>query len=133
MKASELNEVRLLKMKLCAYEILLARARNALSNMASMATAYPSSGTLKSRVEELTLKVMHLTEQIARLRADMEEAALGLATRICQIFIDETEQTLMLLRYVECLPWAKVAERMYYSRRNVCRLHDAIITRIDAH
>lgn len=123
MKLTELNAVRSLRMRYEAHEILLRRTNKALASMTSVLTGMPKAQALAAKVESLTLRKLHLEAELARLRDQIEAAAINLATSICQEFDDETAQVLLLLRYVECLSWTKVAERMNYDRRYVFKLH----------
>lgn len=119
----DLGAVRAIKLEVEAYEILLRRVETSLASLTALAQRFPNAKTFRNKIELLTLKKLSYEERIEKLRGRLEETALALATRICQEVEDETAQTLLLLRYVECLSWTQVAERMNYDRRYVFKLH----------
>lgn len=119
----ELGAVRAIKMELEAYEILLRRVETSLASLTALEQRFPNAKNFKNKIELLTLKKLSYKERLENLRGRLEETAYDVATRICQEFEDDSAQTLLLLRYVECLSWTQVAERMNYDRRYVFKLH----------
>lgn len=128
MRLDELNAVRRLKLALTEAEEKLKRVDAALTNATAIRDGLPRAAVLTSRIERLTLKRLELLSTLDNLRGRLEETAIDLATRICQTVPDEFDQTLLLLRYVECLSWTQVAERLDFERRSVFRLHKKILS-----
>lgn len=127
MRLEELNAVRSLKMRLAEAQEGLRQTETALANMIPIRDGLPRATPLTSRIERLTVQRLAYLETIDGLSERLKEAATELATRICLEVPDELGQTLLLLRYVECLSWTQVAERMSYARRHCFRLHKKII------
>lgn len=128
MRLEELNAVRSLKMRLTEAQEGLRRTETALKSMVPIRDGLPRTTPLTSRIERLTVQRLAYLETIDGLSERLKEAAVELATLICLEVPDELGQTLLLLRYVECLSWSQVAERMSYARRHCFRLHKKIIT-----
>lgn len=74
---------------------------------------------------DLSAYVVQLEELMDNLKAQMEQQ-IRLRKEITQKIEempDETEKTVLRLRYIRWLQWEQIAERMGYSLRNITKIH----------
>lgn len=82
----------------------------------------PGGGGAADRRAELVARIVDAQREIeARLSeiAESERETLALIGRLK----DERLRALLLLRYVDCLSWAEIGDRMHYCREYIQRLH----------
>ncbi len=73
----------------------------------------------------LSAYAVQLEELMDNLKAQMEQR-IRLRKEITQKIEempDETEKTVLRLRYIRWLQWEQIAERMGYSLRNITKIH----------
>ena len=124
----DLNKVRRLKMERTWLEENLqwnSQAANVLKG-----NGQARAKTMTSATEALVLKRMSLEGKLKALDKRIQATAAELAAEICKRVDGGKYQTVLLLRYVDCLPWEEVAARMDYSRRQAERIHDAALMSI---
>ena len=108
----------------CSWEIERARSRcERLSELVRKKTAGAAGPRLDRQLALLTDREAALREREERLER-LEQDAVALLAGLK----DEKSQRLLLLRYVELLPWAQVRsalerEGFYYCERQVFNLH----------
>lgn len=74
---------------------------------------------------DLSAYAVQLEELMDNLKAQMEQR-IRLRKEITQKIEempDETEKTVLRLRYIRWLQWEQIAERMGYSLRNITKIH----------
>lgn len=74
---------------------------------------------------DLSAYAVQLDELMAELKAQMEQR-IRLRKEITakiEEMPDETEKTVLRLRYIRWLRWEQIAEKMGYSFRNITRIH----------
>lgn len=74
---------------------------------------------------DLSAYAVQLEELMDNLKAQMEQR-IRLRKEITQKIEempDETEKTVLRLRYIRWLKWEQIAERMGYSLRNITKIH----------
>lgn len=74
---------------------------------------------------DLSAYVVQLEELMDNLKAQMEQQ-IRLRKEITQKIEempDETEKTVLRLRYIRWMKWEQIAERMGYSLRNITKIH----------
>lgn len=74
---------------------------------------------------DLSAYAVQLEELMDNLKAQMEQR-IRLRKEITQKIEempDETEKTVLRLRYIRWLRWEQIAEKMGYSFRNITRIH----------
>ncbi len=74
---------------------------------------------------DLSEYAAQLDELLAELKAQMEQR-IRLRKEITakiEEMPDETEKTVLRLRYIRWLRWEQIAEKMGYSFRNITRIH----------
>lgn len=77
-----------------------------------------SSGDLSAyaaQLDELLVELKDQMEKRIRIRREI--------TRKIESMQDETEKTVLRLRYIHWLKWEQIAERMGYSLRNITKIH----------
>ena len=68
-----------------------------------------------AQLDELLTELKDQMEQRIRIRREI--------TQRIEAMQDETEKTVLRLRYIHCLRWEQIAERMGYSLRNITKIH----------
>lgn len=68
-----------------------------------------------AQLDELLTELKDQMEQRIRLRKEI--------TQKIEEMPDETEKTVLRLRYIRWLQWEQIAERMGYSLRNITKIH----------
>lgn len=77
-----------------------------------------SAGDLSAYAAQLDELLTELKDQMElRIRIQRE------ITRKIETMQDETEKTVLRLRYIHWLQWEQIAERMGYSLRNITKIH----------
>ena len=77
-----------------------------------------SSGDLSAyaaQLDELLVELKDQMEKRIRIRREI--------TRKIESMQDETEKTVLRLRYIRWLRWEQIAERIGYSLRNITKIH----------
>lgn len=67
------------------------------------------------QLDELLTELKDQMEQRIRIRREI--------TQRIEAMQDETEKTVLRLRYIRWLRWEQIAERMGYSLRNITKIH----------
>ena len=83
----------------------------------------PHSTEAKSRVEKIALELVETEHELDNLRGQLILAKSELADKILREVEDTTLQTLLILRYVECLSFKETARRMHFTLRHLYRLY----------
>lgn len=68
-----------------------------------------------AQLDELLTELKDQMEQRIRIRREI--------TQRIEAMQDETEKTVLRLRYIHWLKWEQIAERMGYSLRNITKIH----------
>lgn len=68
-----------------------------------------------AQLDELLTELKDQMELRIRIRREI--------TRKIETMQDETEKTVLRLRYIHWLQWEQIAERMGYSLRNITKIH----------
>lgn len=124
-----LISVRLLQEKIAELERHIQALRLSAENLVPILDGMPRATDIRSRVETIGLKIIAAEEDLTDLREEILLAKEGLMRRILDEIADPTIQTLVALRYVECLSFRKIAVRMNYTLRQVFRLHENFLKR----
>lgn len=127
MTLEELNLVRELDKKKRDTERLLKALRISAENIVPIIDGLPHSTTIKSRVEKIALRAVETETKLEKLRGEIIQAKSDLADKIMSNFSEPVIQTLLMLRYVECLSFRETARRMHYSLRHIFNIHDKFL------
>lgn len=82
-----------------------------------------SSGDLSAyaaQLDELLVELKDQMEKRIRIRREI--------TRKIESMQDETEKTVLRLRYIHWMKWERIAERMGYSLKQIHRIHGMALT-----
>ncbi|MBE8950721.1 MAG: hypothetical protein SR3Q1_09020 [Quinella sp. 3Q1] len=126
MTAEQLGEVRRLKAQLEDAEAELDYLRGLTSRLKNM----PRSLKVHSRVEELAIKRVDGEKILAKLREALDEAHDELTEKILSAPLSNLARQILLLRYVDCLSFRKIARVTNYSLTSIFRIHDEILERL---
>lgn len=127
MTAQEINKARELCKRIRELEKELARLCLSRDNIVPVLDGMPHATDVKSKVENLALRIVENQRVLENLRVEFEAEKARLASVIMSEFDDPTAQSLLLLRYVSCLPFREIARRMRYGLRHVFKLHDRLV------
>ena len=73
---------------------------------------------------------VEISDELSELKRQLEIEQVVIRRRIEKIELSGTEQKLLLLRYVLCMPWKSVGMSMAYSRSVIFDMHKKIVRRI---
>lgn len=124
MTEQELNGVRELRNKICVLERRLQELRTSAENLVPILDGLPHSSEAKSRVEKIALMIVEDERELTALNEAILLARSELADKILREVDEPTLQTLLVLRYVECLSFKETARRMKITLRHLYRLHE---------
>ncbi len=100
--------------------------REELRRKAQTVGGDPGSGVRSSqpydRVGEITARIVDLEREINEDIDTLVDLQREIRQRIAEI-PDEKQRTVLELRYINCLPFNEIADRMYYSPENIFILH----------
>ena len=133
MTAKELNSVRELNKIIRDLERHLQILLISEQNLTPVINGLPHATELKSRVEKIALKIVDDERELASLREQLPQEQSRLADIITREVSAPSLQTLLILRYVACLPFKEIARRMNFTLRHVFRLHKKILNVILQH
>ena len=123
MTEKELNGVRELRNKICILERRLQELRTSAENLIPIIDGLPHATEAKSRVEKITLMIVANERELTALNEKMTAARSELADKILREVDAPILQTLLVLRYVECLSFKETARRMHFTLRYIFKLH----------
>ena len=126
MTEKELNVVRELKKKIRDVERHLQALRLSVENLVPILDGLPHSSETKSRVEKFALMIVADEHELIALNEKILLAKSELLDKILREVDEPSLQTLLVLRYVECLSFKETARRMRFTLRHVFRLHEKI-------
>ena len=96
----------------------------ASENIVPILDGLPHAKTAQSKVERIALKIIESEKLIEDLQVEILNAKTKLIDFILERVEEPNFQTLLVLRYVECLSFRETARRMHYCLRNIFSLHD---------
>ena len=127
MTEHELYQVKDLKKRIKDLEKKLQTLKMSASNLVPIIDGLPHATQAKSRVERIALMIVDCDRELKSLRDRLVQAKTELTDKIMCDLNEPIIQTLLILRYVECLPFKDIAHRMVFNLRYVFKLHDKIL------
>lgn len=124
MTEEELNGVRELNKKIRDIERHLQELRMSAENLVPILDGLPHSSEGKSRVEKIALMIVEDERELTALNEVQLLAKSELVDKILREVDEPATQTLLVLRYVECLSFKETARRMRITLRHLYRLHE---------
>ena len=127
MTTQELNVVWEHEKKIRELEAEIRALQTWADNIVPIIDGLPSAKTAKSSVEKIALSLVSREHELAKLKERLEQTRATLANRIVTEILKPIPQTLLILRYVECLPFKEIARRMHYGVRYIFKMHNEIL------
>ena len=123
MTKAELHEVRELRKRIKETEQKIEIIRARQTNLVPLMDGMPRAKNARSKVEDLTVKVMELQSELEDLHEKYLDAQAALADKIMTDLDEPNLQTVLIFRYVECLTYREIARRMNFTVRHVFDIH----------
>lgn len=130
MTIEELNEVRGLRAEL---ERELERQRSletAINSFTATIDGMPRATECTSRTERLATLLVDTTDIIRTLNERILEVAVRLTERIMQSDLTTHERDVLILRYVKCQSFNKIANETHLSRGYMFRVHSDALKKV---
>ena len=127
MTAQTINKARELSKRIRELERQIAALCLSRDNIVPVLDGMPHATDIKSKVENLALRIVENQRVLENLRVEFEAEKARVASVIMSELDDPTAQSLLLLRYVSCLSFREIARRMQYGLRHVYKLHDRLV------
>ena len=93
------------------------------TNLTPLFDGMPHDTTVKSRVEEVALKIIAAETELDALQKEFVQAKEQLINQILGEIDEPVLQTLLILRFVNLMTWTQIARQMNYDRRWLFRRH----------
>lgn len=93
--------------------------------------AMPKGKNPTSPTEILAVMLIDEKNSLTALRDRLKAAIPELTEKILQNFSDETDQTLLIYRYVACEYFRDIGFKMGYSERRVYQKHEEILKKLN--
>ena len=119
MTEKDLNCVRELNKSIRDRERHLYKLRLSVENLTPILDGLPHASEAKSRVERLALNIVEVERDLDSLREQFQQEQSRLVNIIMREVDEPILQTLLILRYVECLSFNEIARRLQFSLRSI--------------
>ncbi len=118
----ELKSVYQLNKQAKILEEKVSGLKDARSNLVPTLNGLPKSHSAGSKVEDLTIKILALEEELTTLREQIVTSSVELAAAITER-VSSAASRILIARYVGCSSWRKIIAEAHYSPQHVFRLH----------
>lgn len=128
MRIEDLKRLRTMRQEIESKRERIARLRSQMERMTQMLSLAPGGGlaqTIEDQMAEYLALEEELTSAILALEYDINCAEAAIDQ------LPGSEALILRLRYVDCLPWGKVAKETHYCRQQCFRLHRQAIDRLN--
>ena len=120
----ELDSIRTMKKRISFLENRLAALKTAATAITPLMDGLPHGKARTSPPERFAVAIVDTEQELTATKAAYEENRARLADTIFERMEDNpTLLTILILRYVECLSFRKIASRVHYSLSRVFDLH----------
>ena len=120
----ELNEARRLFKEIYDTEIKLKTLQISAQKLVPILDGLPRAKSQRSKVEELTVKIMELEEELAALTVEFVQAATTLHQKIFTApNLDALEKAILSLRYATCLNFSEIQTELKLTEATTFYLH----------
>lgn len=119
----ELNSARDLRQKIRDLEWRLDVLRADADNLVPILDGLPHGTDIKSRVENLATKILDGEQELITLCEQFGQAAFALDDKIIHSGLDALEQAVLNLRYVACLNFLDIQNRLQISDATTFYIH----------
>lgn len=124
MTSEELNSARKLLKMLNEAKMHVQTLRISAQNITPLLDGMPHERTLRSKVEELTVKILAGEEEVRRLQEEFATASMKIHAEIFESELGTLEKSVLSLRYAACLTFEQIgrelrmdAASIYYTHR----------------
>ena len=131
MRVEELRAARELKKRADELQKNLEEWRLLSISLSRVLTGLPGAHNHESRVEKMAIKIADGERELSRLAEEYLEVRRTLTQKIMEEITEPIHQTLLLMRYVECLSYRECAKRMNFSERQIFRVHQKLLKRME--
>ena len=123
----DLQKVERLRTQLTRRTEELSNLRELRLHLTTPPFETPRAHNFKSRLEEMTLRILDAEHDLERLRVELENAIADLTEAILHLDEPTLMKRLLILRYVEGKSFRKCARMLNYSLSRVFQMHDRFI------
>ena len=124
MTEEELNSARDLQKRIRDIEWrLLPMLRADADNLVPILDGLPHGTDIKSRVENIAVKIYDTEQELIRLHEEFLKTALGIDDKINKSDLDALEKAVLNLRYVACLRFLDIQEHLQISDATTFYVH----------
>lgn len=127
MTKQELYIVRGLKKKQRDLEKRLQELKVAAENIVPVIDGLPRAKNAKSRVERIALDILSCEKELVEICGLVVTAQEELADKILFEITSPSLFTFAVLRYIECLSFEEISQRMKITLRHAFRLDEKIL------
>ena len=122
MTQAELESVLFMRGEMQEVEADLATLRMTADSVKPQIDGLPRSHRIIAQVEELTLKIIQQEERLKMYKAALSVLKVGLLEKIMSLGAPAAQQTVIIMRYVECRSYKDIAFHTQFPLRHVYRL-----------
>lgn len=119
----ELNEARRLMEAIVEAEAKLKMLRLSVQKLVPILDGMPRAKNQRSKVEELTAKIIATEEEVLSLREEFYQASLRLQEAIFDSNLDASSKSILFLRYAACLNFSEIQVELKMTRSTIFYLH----------
>ena len=124
MTEQELNGARELRKKIRDIEWrILPMLKADADNLVPILDGLPHGTDIKSRVENITVKILDTEQELIRLREEFLKTAMDINEKINASELDALEKAVLNLRYVACLNFLTIQETLQISDATTFYVH----------
>lgn len=123
MTQGELKEVWRIKTELEKKREEYEAIEDAIQHITPSYSGQPKSANKDSRLEKLVVRKTDLAKKIQELDERLFQQANKLFNEIWDSELNLIEKKVLVYRYVDCLKFEEIAEKMKYTRQHIYRSH----------
>ncbi|MBQ3336329.1 MAG: DUF1492 domain-containing protein [Selenomonadaceae bacterium] len=130
MTKKELNRARDLREQIRDIEWKIIKLRAGAEDLVPILDGLPHGNEVKSRVENLAIKLLAAQEELSRLLEEFGRTALDLEEKINHAELDELEKAVLTLRYVVCMNFLDIQDRLKLNDNSLFYYHRTAVKKI---
>ena len=130
MTEQELNRARELRKRICDVEWKIIKLRAGAEDLVPLLDGMPHGNEMRSRVENLAVKILTAEEELTNLRGQFVEAAVDLTEEIERAELDELEKAVLTMRYATCLNFLDIQDKLRITDATMFYVHRKALKKI---
>lgn len=123
MTKKELNRARDLREQIRDIEWKIIKLRAGAEDLVPILDGLPHGNEVKSRVENLAIKLLAAQEELPALLEEFGRVALDLEEQINHSELDELEKAVLTLRYVVCMNFRDIQFKLKLNENSTFYYH----------